>query len=70
MLSVLFLWTRVDEDIFDEDYDKSIKKIVEHLVHHIHKGCLGIRQTEWHDQNRVVAITNTKIGFDDVFCQS
>ena len=41
--------TGVNKDVINEDYDKNVQVLLEHLIHQVHEGYWGIGKTKGHD---------------------
>ncbi|MFS8020003.1 hypothetical protein Hanom_Chr15g01410471 [Helianthus anomalus] len=66
MLLVFLLALRIDQDIVDEHNNELIQVRLAHSVHVIHEDRWCIRQSEWHNQKLVMAVTSSECCFGDV----
>ena len=49
VIGVILFTLRIDQNIINKYNDEQVKKLTEHSIHKIHKGCRGVIQPEGHD---------------------
>src|SRR4051812_29002293 len=67
MFFMLFFSLGIDQNIIDEYDNKLVKKLHEHLVHHVHEISWCICQSKWHHGILIQSIPGGKSSLRYVF---
>lgn len=52
--------------LINEDYNKQIQKLSEHLIHKIHEGSRSIYHPKWHNQKLIVTRPSSEINLGNI----